>query len=65
MINCFADRETEKIWKGEKSKVLPKNPAGGRRKLRMINNVESINNLRIPGNHFKKLKEALSDFYSI
>ena len=37
-----------------------------RRKLRMINNAEKINNLRIPpANRLKKLKGELSDFYSI
>ena len=67
MINSFADRETEKIWKGEMSKVLPTEiQQVARRKLRMINNAESINDLRIPpANRLKKLKGALSDSYSI
>ena len=67
MINSFADRETEKIWKGEKSKVLPTEiQQVARRKLRMINNAQSINDFRIPpANRLKKLKGELSDFYSI
>ncbi len=37
-----------------------------RRKLRMLNNAENINDLRIPpANRLKKLKGELSDFYSI
>ena len=67
MINSFADKETEKIWEGEKSKVLPiEIQQVARRKLRMINNAANINDLRIPpANHMKKLKGDLSDFYSI
>lgn len=67
MIVSFADKETEKIWEGEKSKVLPTEiQQVARRKLRMIHNAENINDLRIPpANHLKKLKGELSDFYSI
>ncbi|MBK9254973.1 MAG: type II toxin-antitoxin system RelE/ParE family toxin [Saprospiraceae bacterium] len=67
MINSFADKETEKIWDGEKSKALPTEiQQVARRKLRMINNADNINDLRIPpANRLKKLKGELSDFYSI
>ena len=67
MINSFANRETENIWEGEKSKVLPSEiQQVARRKLRMINNAENINDLRIPpANYLKKLKVELSSFYSI
>lgn len=67
MIVSFADKETEKIWEGEKSKVLPTEiQQVARRKLRMIHNAENINDLRIPpANHLKKLKGELSNFYSI
>ena len=67
MIVSFADRETEKIWEGKKSKVLPTEiQHAARRKLRMINNADNINDLRIPpANLLKKLKGDLSDFYSI
>jgi toxin HigB-1 len=67
LINSFADRETEKIWQGEKSMVLPMEiQLVARRKLRMINNSETINDLRVPpANRLKRLKGALSDFYSI
>ena len=67
LINSFADRETEKIWLGEKSLALPSEiQQTARRKLRMINNADNINDLRIPpANHLKKLKGHLSDYYSI
>lgn len=67
MINSFANKETEKIWEGEKSKVLPAEIQHvARRKLRMVNNAENINDLRIPpANRLKKLKGELLNFYSI
>ncbi len=67
MINSFADKETENIWNGKRSKVLPNEiQQVARRKLRMINNAENINDLRIPpANRLKKLKGELSNFYSI
>jgi len=67
LISNFADKETEKIWDGEMSKVLPYEiQQVARKKLRMINNAETITDLRIPpANHLKKLKGELSDFYSI
>jgi toxin HigB-1 len=67
LINSFADTETEKIWEGEKSKVLPTEiQQVARRKLRMINNAENINDLRIPpANRLKKLKGEQAKYYSI
>lgn len=67
MIKSFADKETEKIWEGIKSMVLPLEiQQVARRKLRMINNAENINDLRIhPANRLKKLKGELADLYSI
>ena len=55
------------IWEGEKSKVLPGEiQQVARRKLRMINNAENLNDLRIPpANRLKKLKGEITDFYSI
>jgi proteic killer suppression protein len=64
LIISFGDRETEKIWEGKKSKVLPTEIQHvARRKLRMINNADNINDLRIPPANL--LKGDLSDFYSI
>ena len=51
-------KETEKIWKGEFSKKLPTNIQNiVRRKLRMLNNSISINDLMIPpSNMLEELK---------
>ena len=49
MIKSFRSRETEKIWNGIRSKRLPQSIQQiARRKLRMLNNVRSINDLRVP-----------------
>lgn len=67
MIKSFGDKETEKVWNGIYSKKLPSEIQQiARRKLRMINNAQDINDLRVPpGNRLEKLKGDLSDFYSI
>ena len=67
MIKSFGDKETEKIWNGMFSKKLPSDIQPiARRKLRMINNAQDINDLRVPpGNRLEKLKGELSDYYSI
>ncbi len=67
MIKEFGEKESEKIWSGIVSKRIPieiQNVA--RRKLRMINNSNDINDLRIPpANRLEKLKGNLSNYYSI
>lgn len=67
MIKSFTCKETEKIWNGIQSRKLPfdiQNAA--RRKLRMINNAQNINDLRIPpANHLEKLSGNLEGFLSI
>lgn len=67
MIISFGNRETEKIWDGVVSKKLPTNIQNvARRKLRMINNALSINDLRIPpANRLEKLKGDDKKFHSI
>lgn len=67
MIKGFGDRQTEKIWNGIRSKKLPTEIQNvARRKLRMLNNAQEINDLRIPpANRLEKLKGDLKDFYSI
>ena len=67
MIKSFGNSETQKIWNGEQSKKLPFNIQNiARRKLRMLNNAQTINDLRIPpANHLEKLKGNLLGFYSI
>jgi proteic killer suppression protein len=60
-------RKPKKIWNGIPSRKLPgeiQNVA--RRKLRMINNAQIINDLRIPpANHLEKLSGKLEGYYCI
>ena len=58
MIRSFADREAESIWNGIVSRRLPGDiQAVARRKLRMLNNATSIDDLRIPpANRLEALK---------
>ena len=67
MIISFGLKETEKIWNGERVKRIPNEIQEiGRRKLRMLNNSQNINDLQIPpSNKLEKLKGSLKDFYSI
>jgi proteic killer suppression protein len=67
MIISFKDKETEKIWKGNISTKLPfEIQHMARRKLRMINNSQNINDLRTPpGNRLEKLQGDLRNKYSI
>jgi len=67
MIISFGSKDTEKIWEGEVVKRLAIEIQNiGRRKLRMIHNSQSIQDLRIPpSNRLEKLSGKLADFYSI
>ena len=67
MIVSFKDDETEKVWNGDRSKSLPfPIQKVARRKLRMINNAQDVNDLRVPpANRLEKLKGNLEGFYSI
>ena len=67
MIKAFGDKESEKIWNGIRSKKLPNEIQDvARRKLRMLNNAQDVNDLRIPpANRLEKLKGNLEDYYSI
>ena len=67
MIKGFGDKESVKIWNGIRSKKLPSEIQNvARRKLRMINNAQDINDLRIPpANRLEKLKGDMSKFHSI
>jgi toxin HigB-1 len=67
MIKEFGDKESEKIWTGIRSKKLPSEIQNvARRKLRMINNAQDVNDLRIPpANRLEKLKGDLKEYHSI
>ena len=67
MIKTFADKETERIWNGFRSRKLPAEIQDiARRKLRMINNAQNMNDLRIPpSNHLEKLSGNFKNYHSI
>jgi len=67
MIVSFGNKDTEKVWSGERVKRLPVEiQEAGRRKLRMLNNSQNITDLTIPpSNRLEKLKGKMKDFYSI
>jgi len=67
MIISFGNKETQKIWLGERVKGFSTEiQETGRRKLRMLNNSQDLNDLQIPpSNKLEKLKGNLKDFYSI
>ena len=67
MIISFGSKETELIWNGNRSRKIPLEIQEiGRRRLRMLNNSQDINDLRIPpSNRLEKLHGKLSEFYSI
>ena len=67
MIRSFGSKETENIWNGNSVKKLPVEIQKiGRRKLRMLNNSQDIQDLRVPpSNRLEKLSGNLKDFYSI
>ncbi|WP_309609601.1 type II toxin-antitoxin system RelE/ParE family toxin [Flavobacterium sp.] len=70
MIVSFGSKDSEKIWNG----IVVKKPSIqiqqiARRKLRMLNNsqdLNDLNDLRIPpSNRLEKLSGNLKEFYSI
>ena len=67
MIISFGNKQTEKILKGERDRKIPfEIQKIGRRKLRMLNNSQNINDLRIPpSNRLEKLSGNLKEFHSI
>ena len=67
MIVSFGSKETESIWNGTRVRKMPLDIQNlGRRKLRMLNNSQDLNDLRIPpSNRLEKLTGKLKAFYSI
>ena len=67
MIDDFGDAETERIWRGERSRRLPGDiQRTARRKLRMLNNAETLADLRVPpANRLEALKGDREGQYSI
>jgi proteic killer suppression protein len=67
VIRNFADKEAVKIWDGTPSRRLPADlQTIARRKLRMLNNAENLNDLRVPpANRLEALKGDRRGRYSI
>lgn len=67
MIKTFKDAQTEKIYQRQRSRKLPTDiQQVALRKLRMINNAISINDLRIPpANCLEKLSGNRAGQWSI
>ena len=67
MILSFRSKETEAIWRGESTRRLPPTiQQTARRKLRMLNNVRNLMDLRIPpANRLEALKGDRKGQYAI
>jgi proteic killer suppression protein len=67
MLTSFGNKNTQKIWEGERVKGLPTEVQEiARRKLRMLNNSQNLTDLMIPpSNRLEKLKGILKNYYSI
>ncbi len=67
MIRSFADKETERIWNGDMSRRLPNQiQALARRKLRMLNAAQRLDDLRIPpANRLEALRGKRAGQHSI
>ncbi len=67
MIKDFKDKQTELVWDGVVSKRLPQTiQAVARRKLRMLNNAATLNDLRMPpANRLERLRCSRAGQYSI
>lgn len=66
MIQSFADAETERVFSGHRSRLPSDIQNVARRKLRQLNRVTQLQELRIPGgNRFEKLKGSAPPRYSV
>ncbi len=67
MIKSFGGKETEKIWAGERSRKFPGEIQQiGRRKLRMLNNSQDLQDIKIPpANKLEKLGGKLKNYPGI
>lgn len=67
MLLSFGDKDTKKIWEGERVKSFSTEiQETARRKLRMLNNSQDLTDLMIPpSNRLERLKGNLKEFYSI
>ena len=66
MIQSFADAETEKLFRTEKSRRFNAIVRGALRKLIQLNRAGRLGDMRVPpGNRLEQLKGAREGFHSI
>jgi proteic killer suppression protein len=67
VIRSFADKETERVWNGDISRRLPSQiQAIARRKLRMLDAAQRLDDLRIPpANRLETLRAKRAGQHSI
>ena len=67
MIRSFADKETERIWNGLRSRKLPPDiQQTSRRKMRQVNRATAPHQLAVPrGNRLEELKGDRKGTYSV
>lgn len=67
MIRNFADKETEAIWKGLRSRRFPSDIQPiALRKLRMLNQARRLSDLRVPpGNRLEALRGVRRGQFSV
>ncbi|MGA7181618.1 MAG: type II toxin-antitoxin system RelE/ParE family toxin [Thiobacillaceae bacterium] len=67
MIIGFGSKETEKVWRGEVARRLPRNiQQVALRKLFMLDKAQSLNDLRVPpANRLEALKDDRKGQHSI
>ena len=67
MIVSFRDAETETIWNGRRSRRLPPDiQPTALRKLRLINNARTLDDLRVPpGNRLEALSKNRRGQHSV
>ncbi|HYC95852.1 MAG TPA: type II toxin-antitoxin system RelE/ParE family toxin [Sphingomicrobium sp.] len=67
MIRSFADKETERIWNGQRSRKLPPDiQKRGRDKLLLIDAAENLEDLRSPpSNRLHALKDDRAGQHSV
>jgi toxin HigB-1 len=67
MIHSFADLETERVWRRERSRKLPPDiQSTALRKLRQLNRVAQPAELKVPpGNRLEELKGDRQGTYTI
>jgi proteic killer suppression protein len=67
MIRSFAGKETKHVWAGTPSRRLPMDiQPVARRKLRMLNNASTLDDLRVPpANRLEALRGDRKGWHSI